>query len=219
MVKEESKDWKANTPLKGNVTANPASEKKTPKKVATGKSPNKSGKKSPAKSPTKTPNKETGGIKQPVVPSKKEKIEDSKFAAPDREIQWVKAYVDDPWFRDHAWSMFDSFDKNHNGVLEQDEVKHLAKGLTDHFKRDGIELYDARESEMTRLLQSIDYNGDGVVDFDEFHFFMKQLVLSLITIKPTEVAKDEEKKRNAKAQGRSPPPKPPVISSEELAAL
>ena len=97
MVIEESKERKANTPLKGNVTANPQSDKKKPKPVqATKTSPSKASK-SPKKSPTKSKKEvETGGVKKPVVPAKKEQIEDHKFAPPDQEIRRVKAYVDDP---------------------------------------------------------------------------------------------------------------------------
>ena len=45
--------------------------------------------------------------------------------------------------------MFDSFDKNKNGVLDKDETKHLAKGIQEHFKSEGFELYDARDAELT----------------------------------------------------------------------
>ncbi len=48
---------------------------------------------------------------------------------------------------------------------------------------------------------------------------MKRLVLSMVTIKPAEKAKEEKKVKEAQKAGKTPAPKKPVISKEELKAI
>ncbi len=53
---------------------------------------------------------------------------------------------------------FDALDSNQDGTLSREELRGLFDGLSE-----GVS-----EAQLDQLLQSVDLNGDGKVDFNEF---------------------------------------------------
>ena len=75
---------------------------------------------------------------------------------------------------------------------------------------------------MERLLDTMDANGDRRIDFSEFHFFMKRLILGLCIVKPSVLAEQELADRLARETGKRPPPKDKdrqTIDREEVRVL
>ena len=169
-VKAEAAERKKNTPLKGNVAADkskkavtkPLSKQEAAKKAATPAKKidpkSKTGKVDPKKPVAGKPVKPAG--KAAVKPPKKEVVDDYKFAPPNDYIKKVKQHVDSPKFRDKIKKMFDKFDVNKNGLLDQEECKPLAKEIKKEMKNEGFEMLDHREGEIQRLLETLDYDGD-----------------------------------------------------------
>ena len=60
----------------------------------------------------------------------------------------MKAHVDSPKFRDKIKKMFDKFDVNKNGLLDQEECKPLAKEIKKEMQNEGFEMLDHREGEI-----------------------------------------------------------------------
>merc|ERR1711970_1076174 len=65
---------------------------------------------------------------------------------------------------DTCWEAFRTFDRNGDGHLSPDELKHALSDpeLNQYVQPDVVE----------RLMLDIDTNGDGVIDFQEFMMMM-----------------------------------------------
>ena len=151
-------------------------------------------------------------------PSPKVK-DDWKYSLKGADLKKISAHVDSDQFKSHALSMFRSFDDDNNGYLDENECKPIAKTMTDHLRKEGMDIPNARTQEIQRLLDTMDSNGDGKLDFNEFHFFMKRLVVALCQIKPAVKAEQKKAEEEAKAKGKPPPPKEKdqaVIKREEV---
>jgi len=68
--------------------------------------------------------------------------------------------------RDACWAAFSVFDQDGNGLITVDELKQI---LEDGSMED---MLDGRTSE--ELLQEVDKNGDGSIDFEEFMDMMEK---------------------------------------------
>mmetsp|Transcript_13669 Transcript_13669/g.44289 ORF Transcript_13669/g.44289 Transcript_13669/m.44289 type:complete len:541 (+) Transcript_13669:71-1693(+) len=64
--------------------------------------------------------------------------------------------------RDACLTAFNVFDIDGDGVISEDELARL------------LGLKGDRRSRAKELIELIDCNGDGVIDFDEFHFYMSE---------------------------------------------
>ena len=178
---QEADRRKRDTPLRGNVTAWLGLPK------AAIADPNKSKPKPPTK-PTGA-QKPKPGRPAGVVAPKPEVIDDTKFAPPHDLIKRVKAHVDSPQFRAFVKQLFDRLDTDRSGKLDQAEVRPLAHEVKQALRNDGFDLLGFRDQEIDRLLLTVDYDGDGVVDLDELHFCLKRMVVALVAIKPSEQAR------------------------------
>jgi len=87
---------------------------------------------------------------------------------PDAEIP----ESDDPAVKkqlERAKKKFLQMDEDGNGVLNGDELTKLALWVFDSFHPDGEPLSEEqRKKEADKLLNRIDKNTDGVLEFDEF---------------------------------------------------
>jgi len=63
------------------------------------------------------------------------------------------------WKKEHLWAAFRSFDKDGNGTIDKSELAAFL-GKT--------------EPEIRELIQEVDLNGDGVIDFEEFSAMMQK---------------------------------------------
>ncbi len=152
-VKAEADERNKKTPFRGNIAndkakkeTKPLSKDQAAKKATTAKkidpkAKDKAGIKKDVKKPAATTTK---AVKQP----KKEVVDDYKFAPPNDYIKKVKAHVDSPKFRDKIKKMFDKFDVNKNGLLDQEECKPLAKEIKKEMQNEGFEMLDHREGEI-----------------------------------------------------------------------
>ena len=104
---------------------------------------------------------------------------DWKFSMKGTDLKKIQVHVNSDEFRDHAYQMFRSFDSDGNGFLDEHECRPIAKTMTDHLRKEGMDIPNAKSEEIARLLDTMDSNGDGRIDFSEFHFFMKRLVIAL----------------------------------------
>jgi calcium-dependent protein kinase len=68
---------------------------------------------------------------------------------------------------DACWAAFRHFDRDKNGSISKAELRETLKDLN------GIELF-ATEAEVNRVLEEVDSNNDGVIQFDEFMDMMRQ---------------------------------------------
>merc|ERR1712032_49633 len=68
---------------------------------------------------------------------------------------------------DVCWSAFRVFDKNGDGKISKDEIKAV---LGDSDVEDAV---GQGKHDLAKLMESIDTNGDGEIDFDEFMKMMR----------------------------------------------
>merc|ERR1719281_579700 len=68
---------------------------------------------------------------------------------------------------DACWAAFRHFDRDKNGSISKAELRETLKDLN------GVELF-ATEAEVNRVLEEVDSNNDGVIQFDEFMDMMRQ---------------------------------------------
>lgn len=73
-----------------------------------------------------------------------------------------------------AQEVFNSYDTNKNGVIEKSELKHL---LDDISKR--LNLPKANNKDILDGLKKIDSNSDGVLQFEEFLPFYRDIYEAL----------------------------------------
>ena len=70
---------------------------------------------------------------------------------------------------------FQSLDEDDNGVLEGEELIHLAEWAWTHFRPSGEELSaELKVKHGTKLLKRLDTNGDGLMDFEEFEGWFRR---------------------------------------------
>jgi calcium-binding protein CML len=61
--------------------------------------------------------------------------------------------------------LFNLFDRNKNGVISGDEIKVVLEQIAGHGFSD---------EQVSRLVKTVDENGDGVVDIHEFSHIMRR---------------------------------------------
>ena len=81
--------------------------------------------------------------------------------------------------------LFDKFDENNDGTIDSQELKH---GLL------SLNLADLPPSQVDRLVEEIDADGNGVIDLDEFDKILSGSESSdeVVIVAPDEPAADED---------------------------
>ena len=69
-------------------------------------------------------------------------------------------------------SAFELFDKDNSGSIDANELRDAMKALGIYLKMDQI----------TQLIQRIDKDGSGVVEFDEFMALMAEKIVNCLSI-------------------------------------
>jgi len=72
---------------------------------------------------------------------------------------------------DACWAAFRHFDHDRNGSITKEELREAMKDLN------GRDL-QVTEAEVTRVIEEVDTNGDGVIKFDEFMDMMRQQMVA-----------------------------------------
>jgi Ca2+-binding EF-hand superfamily protein len=57
--------------------------------------------------------------------------------------------------------VFEKFDEDHNGYIEKEELKHIAKALN----------VDLSPVEVNSMIRSLDFNHDGKISPKEFQYW------------------------------------------------
>ena len=95
------------------------------------------------------------------------KIESDSTISFDEFIEFIRRYnlSKNSMTTDDIINAFEIFDRNHNGTLTINEFKHILMDLGEKFS----------EEEVNEIIEDIDLNKDGKIDYKEFvHFWQEQ---------------------------------------------
>ena len=118
------------------------------------------------------------------------------FACKEKDLEKIKAHVNSNQFMHTARKLFDDYDSDSNGWLDQEECKPIASKVIHYMQEKGMNVPDARHEEVAHLLNTMDTDRNGRVTWEEFHYALKRLVIALLTHKPAEMVekkKDQQK--------------------------
>lgn len=95
------------------------------------------------------------------------KIESDSTISFDEFIEFIRRYnlSKNSMTTDDIINAFEMFDRNHDGTLTINEFKHILMDLGEKFS----------EEEVNEIIEDIDLNKDGKIDYKEFvHFWQEQ---------------------------------------------
>eukprot|EP01126_Amoeba_proteus_P002751 TRINITY_DN10889_c0_g1_i6.p1 TRINITY_DN10889_c0_g1~~TRINITY_DN10889_c0_g1_i6.p1 ORF type:complete len:131 (-),score=28.84 TRINITY_DN10889_c0_g1_i6:80-421(-) len=91
----------------------------------------------------------------------------TKAAPTHKPVALLKA-LGDPSNTTNVRVLFDQFDVNHNGTIEQNELKNLLLRIYAHPKFGSDDISDVADDMVKALTNAVDINQDGVLQFSEF---------------------------------------------------
>jgi len=92
--------------------------------------------------------------------------------------------------KDGLRQAFNLFDKDKSGSIDANELSAVLHTFSAHIPEKGSE----DETKMIKeIMDNVDINQDGVIDFSEFTAMMEKIVTAEPEAKPTEAAEAEKK--------------------------